>query len=613
MHPNPENRVRLIDNRILPHVETILSWLGSTPMQLETVAGSDSADERDKSRLRTKVLEYYDSLLGLEEVVDENDLWAVIAGNGYVKVTWDPDLGSEMDMDADFAYRATQEAGLRDGLTEQIMGTRRNGNVTIKSGDLRVDDVSPLDITFGPSGVQFKHAEWLLETRERSAAYIWERYGIKPEDLPVNDQADKHTLWRDSDMSPSGVMTTHRDDGDQLIVRELWVKKNAAVAPQGKFIVSLRGKVIHNGPNPYNHGEIPYVHWKFLVKPGNPFGMSPIDNLLSPQSDRNRNISQQAENRELMANPVTYYEPGVIVNHAQFNNAVGGKREVNRLEGIKTEPGHAMPAVVVVQGEEALKSMQDVVGTHDVSQAKAPSNVKSGIAISLLQEKDEARLNRIQRRKERCWEQVGHLMLKTLQQFLKDDTRVGVIAGEGQATEVIRFSGELLAGEHYRVRVRTTGMPRSRSGQQALMKMLFDAGYFTPNAFSQEDKSRIARMLQIGDTGGIDPTAADRNRAKYENDRMVDDGETIEPKEFERHEVHIEEHNIRQRTEYGLGEDTLKLFGRHVEAHMMLQARLALKQRMIMQQAIDESGMVEQQAGAAEPVGAGRLRDNGSP
>ncbi len=118
MHPNPQNRVRLVDNRILPHVETILSWLGSTPVELETVAGADSADERDKSRLRTKVLEYYTSYLGLEEIVDESDHWAVTSGNAFIKVTWDPDLGSEMDMDADFAFKAATEAGLRDRIRD---------------------------------------------------------------------------------------------------------------------------------------------------------------------------------------------------------------------------------------------------------------------------------------------------------------------------------------------------------------------------------------------------------------------------------------------------------------------------------------------------------------
>jgi len=607
---NDQGRVRLVDNRILPHVETLSSWLGFEAVRLEAIAGSDSVDEHDKSRLRTQVLEYYRELLDLEDVVDENDQYGLLAGNAYLKTTWDPDAGPEMEMDADFVANTAARVELGEGRTERLLSRkRRDGAIGVPAGDLKVENVPMTCITWGPRGSKFKEAEWVLETRERSANYVRERYGLKPEELPQSDR--EYLAWRPDDMTSYGIGKKQRASQDAVLVHELWAAKNTATSPNGRHIIAIEDKVISRRDNPYQHGKIPYVEWQYYPVAGRVFGMSPVENLLSLQADLNRNISQQTEIREKFANPQVYAEPGAILDESEWTNAAGVIRHVTSKDAIRTEEGHSAPGTSLYQVDRTTKAMQDVVGAHDVSEAKAPSNVKSGVAIRALQEKDEARMGRIVRRKHRAWEGVGHLMLSTLQQFLEDEERIGAIVGEDNRTEVIRFSGNILAGEHYRVKVRTTGLPRSRGAQMELVNMLLQTQLFNEQIYTPPVQHRIIEMLQLGDTRlNIDPSRQSRNWAKYENDQVAN-GESPEAGVQDMHEAHIEEHRKFQRSgKYrGMDQDVDQRMEQHILGHEIKQAEQSFHAYMVSQQVAKSMGIGQQsRAGNGQPQQVGQSR-----
>ena len=403
--PNPRKRVRLTFNLIKPSVQIRQANIGFDPIRFEVAPATQDMEDWDTARLSTKVLEYYQEYLDLESAVEESDLWADLSGNQFVQVTWDAGKGSEFDA-----------------------GSGRRMSV----GDIDVSVVPIFNIFWGPHGSNFRDAEWCLVLSERSPGYIKSRYGkTLSGDLQKRQEGFKH--WRHSDIDGTGLRGGGKRDrrsDDLVLVQTVWAPRSKRF-PKGKHLVVADGtQILKNGDNPYKHGRIPIVHGKGLLVLNSNLGQGIVDDLLQPQSEFNKNISQQVENRELMANPFFLAQKGSIVDEAEWNQIVGGIRYYSGALAPTPVPGSAMPSAVLQQLAKTQTVMQDIVGAHDVSQAKAVPGVKSGVAIRALQEKDEGRVGPQRRRRRRFWSQVGQLMLSTLGQFVREQRLVKILSEE---------------------------------------------------------------------------------------------------------------------------------------------------------------------------------------
>lgn len=602
--PNPYNRVRLTYNQILPQVEIVVSRMGFEPIHYDVLPDGTATDEMRAASLRTAVLRgYAEEVLDFAELDETVNLWAAIAGEAFVKVTWDPYAGADID--------ALGELGMTEA---QYRNTFKTDEVQLKTGDVCVRDVQTFNLFHGPDGARFEDAEWVLEANERTKGYLKERYDLDDDELAEIGSGDgEYLIHRLEDISPTGAIAERDSDSDTVVVWELWVRACGSL-PKGRHVVIAGKKILRNQDNPYNHRRIPYVRIPYHIVPGWSHGLSLVSNLRGPQSDLNKNMSQQVENRQLMANPFILARRNSLVNESEWNDLVGGVRHFTGDQPPQIVPGVGMPNSTLQTLTQTKTFIQDLTAAHDVSQAKVPSGVKSGVAINTLKESDEARINRYARRRRKFWERVGELVLLTLEQFATEERYVQVL-GKNRRWEVVAFTGEQLRGEgrpglkQYRVRVRTNGLPKSRVAQTELVNSLLERGVFQ----LPPDQQRVVfQMLDLGDIGGgYDPKDADRQRARLENEMMLH-GQYAQVRQFDDDETHQIEHKEFMRSEEfrQLDPRIQTLFEAHDLEHDKNKIRRNLKARMLVQQVAAEIGLLPGPGGAVGNESAPAKADN---
>lgn len=528
--PAKKNQVRLVYNTMLPDIEAYCANLGADVIEYECNPATQDSDEVQRAKLRSQVLRYYQDTLELNDTIEESDRGLVLTGEECIKVCWDPDAGTEFDFLAAAGVETEEEF-------ERVHGAKPPKAL----GDIHVSYVPRTDMFWGPYGCKFKEKDFLVQAYDRSIAEVVAKYKVKAEDLPRGDGSQ--TVYRPTDIGPSGIQGTHNEDNQTVRISEIWIRKGAPGCPDGQHAIVCGSKVLKKGPNPYKHGRIPYEFNTLLFLPGHNRGFTPVDSLLSPQADYNRNMSQQVQVRQTMSNPRILAKMGAVPNPEQWSGEAGG---INEYVG-DTPPivwqGASSPASVFVNLDKTRRCAQDIIGVRDVSSAKVPTGVKSGIAIRALKEADDARYNTISKRRRAMWQRVGYLMLQTIEQYVSEE-RVIQITGKDDAPMTIRYIGSDLspsdAATRYNVRIATTGMPRSKLAQLELMQTLSDKGWLSPD--NPDDKRTFFRMLELGDmNSAFDPAQEDRDVAREENE-LIMEGQQITASESDNHDVHIYEH-----------------------------------------------------------------------
>lgn len=570
---NAGRRPKLVYNLILPYADQQVASLGVDQVNYEVWPATDDQQDYLTAETSTDLLRYYQDVLDWPAIEEEVDLWSVLTGEGYAKVIWDPHKGSEFDLGELFQSREKVDRY-----------RRRNGSALYRIGDLEVYNVSSMQIFWGAAGRRFDDADWVLELNERTVEELCEAYDLQPDDIPAGD--DSLQLYRPDDIGPGGARNLQRDP-DVRLVSELWLKRSAE-RPRGGHYVICGNKLLRGGENPYEHGRIPYVQFRMAVVPGRTYAESYVTQLLGPQSDVNRNMSQQVEVRETMANPYILAKQGSILDWAQWNGRPGGLREYTG-EPPQVVPGQGVPSSTIIGLKQTEQYMQDIIGAHDVSRAKTPSGIKSGVAIGLLQEKDEQRLARVRRRRAQGWQRVGQMMLQTLAQYVTEE-RLVKITSEEDRFRARRFLGSDLRGKnqgpgvnYFDVRVSTSGMPMSRTTQISMVEMLLQ--YKALDPANPQHRKIIFEALQVGQIKrSVDPQRADQNNQAWENDEMMA-GRFIAPRSFDDHRTHLDELNeFRKRGFFRYAPVEIQtLFEIHERKHLELMARQAMLPGEIMQ------------------------------
>lgn len=528
---NPYGRVRLVFNQIYPAIETLLAKL-ARPIPLRVKPATDDRSDREAAELDDLVLRYHQRRLKLDALRAEIDLWAVLTGGVFTKVTWDPTAGEPLNIDP-------RELGMTQAEYRRMFPRLQDG----RQGEVRVDVLSPFHVYWGPRAHAFKQADWAIEVHERSRLEVAERYGIPLEEIPCTYRSDA-TVYRPTATGPTGSPTA---SGDQDLVRVtvLWVRKTGRYHPQGRHFVILNDeKVVKRGSNPYRHGQIPLAYWPYRLAPGATCGSTPVSQCLDPQSDINKTVSDFAENCELLANPRTFVEENGIVDWSEMNNRIGGIVRVRRgFTPPTTVANVPMPAIALRRIETAIRFIQDLIGARDISQGRLPSSqVRSGVAIEALSEPDDVRAAQSLKGREELLVRTAELLLDTEAQFASEE-RIASVLGDDAKWRARKYSGEQLRRSRrsaYDIVIDADGAVRSRSATIALLTMLLQNRALDP-VNRPDDRRWLMETLELGyaePRHSPEAAASEAQRAEIERMRS---GESVEVQVYENHDAHLYE------------------------------------------------------------------------
>lgn len=481
-----------------------------------------------------------------EEELSDASYWALIAGEGYLKWTYDKKL------------------------------KRPN-----------VESVCPLDIYIDPYATKFFDARYVIHESFMDVKEVKEIYGVEPD--PDRADATKTGLLQEMGYAP--IL-------EGAVVNEMWVKPGSAKHPDGALIVwAGKDLLYYTDKFPYAHGRLPFTQIGSIPRMKTPHYTCAVKYLRQPQMELNKYHAQKLMTREAFANP-KWWIPTELELEKDPDDSIrqilrgagnsGLKPEIIQGELMK-DPG---------DGDWIKDEMMDVVGLHEVSQAQVPGRVEAAKAIEMLKESDTSRLEEMQRTIKKSitigfWQ---HLMLA--KQFVTEEQIIQTYSPEGYP-EVHRFKTDDL-NEGMRIRVMMgDGLSRSRAARQEYAMLLWQNQVIT-------DPEIFAQIVDVP-VGTISPQRSyDIGLARNENLEIAStpDGVALMPNSWDEHEVHIREHNNYRKThEYREKSPECKQkFEFHVNKHEELLIQYLQKEarKQMVMQGIDPAAQAQAGAGAAD-------------
>lgn len=608
--PSPSWRRRYTGNRILPLVMRQQSRLTSAPIAWDVMPKSPDIADQQAAKTATSFLFGQQKAIGIDGAANEAAFWQVVAGVGLIKAEWD----EWADGSTRIYYDPLLKSPIPSSeLTPEVKKFLDDGRYFIESpsGDIRVHSVAPFEFIVPTlsAGSTMDSCEWVIHVRQMAMSEVWNRYPAK---LAKQVRPDKDLGWRTYFMRRiktvvptfgyfSAVQEEHGEE--MATIREMW-EPPTRQNPDGRLVVCSRDAVLVNTKHPYKDLRIkfPFVKADYAPVSTRFWSKGMVSDLVQIQAELNRSRTILHQIRDLMGAPKWGLEKGCGVS--VITSEPGQNVWVNR--------GFQMPVPLSpnVQGVEGLHElvaqhliddMNTVASQQDVTQAKVPQGVRSGLAIQALQEQDNSVLAPASRSRETALEQLGTMVLRLASKYYKD-YRLVSLHGQERQQDVQYFRGDDLRNND-RVIIRPGSlMPKSRAAEAEKVFELVSTGVLNPQ--DRQHLRMITRAMDLGDTAMLfTELEASERRAEIENERfrLASPTEPFPvPRDWDDHEAHLAIHNrFRNSDTYEmLSPQIQEIVDAHCAIHEQMVA-VKLKQEMEMQEA--QRGAPGEKGKASQP------------
>jgi hypothetical protein len=540
-------RAKLVDNRIRGMVRKEIARQTKTRPQWVGVPATNEDDEIDAARFRERLFEHDWQYLDVTRKRRAAQQWARVCGNGFLKVTWDSKTGPgrEVLVGPDGRSMKDDHGAPLDpnGLPEDALAAMQDvERRRVQMGDPRIDVRTPFEMFPDPLAGEdgMESCRRIGEEAVYDPEYLFEQFGVR--------------LEPDATATP-GVMEaryagTGWDAGGKkqgVKAREFWALP-CSEYPQGAHVVYAQEQILLREPNPYPW--LPYPMFRGQLRPGS-FWCAGIDDLISPQTELNKSLSQIAENGERIGNPTLLKASGTDFDD---DDALlpGGVAEFQDTGSPNAVPRYLLPpelpGYVQNRPASAENSLREISHQHEVTSGNVPAGVTAASAINLLQEADDTVLGPDIEDMELAIRDLGRRVLWLRWKFCNDE-RMLRLAGDDGAWDLQAFRGQMLknGGENDQVQA-GSGLPQSKAAKQAAIQQVL--ALFVQNGVAVDER-RLRRVLRDFEVGGLENMLADIQRDERQvNDenRRLAAGEQFDINAFDNDLIHIAGHEDFQKS-----------------------------------------------------------------
>jgi len=587
---NPANNLRLTSNQIQPRIRNLLAKMIKNRPIMDAIPAGWTEEDLYSATVSKSLLEEFREIHNEDELDQSTALWFLTCGDCFRKIGFDPDSGQNQVVDQtmdSFSQFAEQPMGELGDMGFNPMGGGKQ--VGYNDGDV-YDDVVPSFEVFVPEHAKTEHgATDLLHVKIMQTSDVKLKWGRRAKDITpysaiaVSNQFQQRLLGlANPDIgSSTGIAKNLTERSEELTYyMELW-KKPTRKDPKGRLIIAAGNGpdgVLYNEPNPFYDAMhaikplrslegIPFIRFRCIEAPGRYWSISPIEPMRPLQAEYNKTITDMVQNRATVGRNKIIAPKTANLDSEEVANIHGQLLEYTGIKGPDIFPAMALPQQVERETERNRLDMDTVSGSHEVSRAKVPQGVKSGIAINYLLEQDDTSLAPIVQNYEHAKRRVALLKLAFAKHFYSGARMLQSTKVQDMAEVVIFSSNDI--STNIRV-VPGSAMPQSKAALQATYLDLFNMGVFTDES-GQPDTHRLFELLRT--TMPLEAMSEEENldvsRANRENLYLAV-GEQIVPAHYENHVLHIRQHNRFRKSErfYGLPDPIKQLFDIHVSIHM---------------------------------------------
>lgn len=500
----PRYRVRLVSNQIINGAQSLVAKLTKTRPEIYAEPGSGTDNEIKAAQMAGALLEYWWVEQNMDDMLEEAVLWAIVAGQGWWKISWDAQAGKQMK----FTLAPDGTPITDDVLKSMFEAELEKQNIEPKEkvvylGDVKLETISPFDVYIDPTVKVWNDAKWAICVHHLSPDDVKAMYG-------VNVEADSLAVPPDNMLPMSNAPDAQAPDAVNIYIGYF---KPQPIMPKGRYVVWTKTKILQDGPWPYPFHDLPLVKFPGIRVPGQVYDSSVVEHALPLQKELNKTISQIVEYKNLTVKPRVWAPTGSITT--RLTTEPGALYEYNPIGDHKPEVEQlpTMPPYVFEHLANIKQSLDDVFYITDVTEGSVPPNVEAGVAIDLLQEMATDRIAPIVKLMENSLAAAGQMMLEFAQEYYIEPRLMRII-GSGGSIQVKKFTNADIAGG-ISIRCRTgSGLPRTRAGKQALILSLVSNGIMQPDEAYKHldlgDMSGMARMMR-----------ADEDQAYREHEKII--------------------------------------------------------------------------------------------
>lgn len=576
---NDDSRVRLVVNVMQPNLVTNLAKLTKTPLSFEVPANASDDASLTGARLGAHILQAEHDDGGWERTRLDCIVGAFFGGTSAVVCEWDANAG-------------------------EVLGRDQEAEKDVHTGNVQLTALAITEFTLEPGTRDQRDARWFIMAKSMTPEQARDHYRL--DELPEADTQMasgplQRKLWNDRGF-PSNV---------KLVTVYTFYERPSKHRPKGRMVV-----VVGNGETAVVDTAWPFP-WKDRLNlyvfrqqqlPMRWTGGTLLNDARPLQVAYNHACSMLSEHMKLAGNARLAIPDNSGVNGDDLSDEPG---QWFYFDGMSSQPPRyldppVLPRWLIDHKDMLRSSLDDIMSVHDVSRGVAPGDRNSGLALSVLGEKDETPLGLMAHDQSEGWGFIGTCSLRLWASKVKEFRDAAVQTAFGVPL-VRKWTGRHLSGQTHAVVPLDATQPKSRAATQALLVTMAQS---FPGLVPQ-NPVMLARLLEMPNASMFSEMIdADASQAEAENHLMsvgvipaLDDRPYPVP--WDDHAKHIAEHNRFRKSQSYINSpsDVRKIVDDHINAHEKLVLEETLHQRELNQQVPGAGGVpqADEPAGSAVP------------
>lgn len=539
-----QGRIQAVDNRVAPNTTINHARLLQRKLVFEVQPDGIDDASLQGARLAEHLLEA-ERLNGHWEDHRRVNLFNVdMGGTAGILVEWDPKMGKPL-------------------------GEGEDGEIVYEGG-VRLTTLSITEFTVEAGSMAWHDSGHLIVCKAMTPQQAVQHYGLDfTPDADVNSGSGP--LMRRLVSKRTGSINA------KLCLVYTYYERPSTANPEGRHLVVCNERVVLDEPWPFPFDCLPLAVFRQRVMAKRWTGTTALNDVRPLQVMYNQLKSNIAETAKMAATARLAVPDNSGLTEDDFTDQPG---EMLFYAGESQRPGYIdaaqIPRWIRDEIVDLRNSIDDSMMVHAISRGIAPGDRNSGLALSVLAEKDQTPMGLFAADQANGWQLIGRLVLEMLEANVHE-YRNAVVNTEQRMPIARQWTGAHIRGQSNVYVPLEAVLPYSKAAQQAWMLNLATQ---LPNLLPISNPGAMARLLELPDSesylAAVDPDAAS---AQLENSLMAN-GELVLPLPFENHGKHIAEHNVmRKSAAYRFMDPQMRqVLDDHVTAHEQLAAEQAANQ-----------------------------------
>ena len=540
------DRVRLTINKIQERINQLIGRFTDKPIVFEPLPTAADDSTLSGAKLGGYVLEAAKLECGWESIRRENIFNVLMGGTSAICVEWDGQSG------------------------EQLMVNQMNSDV-VGTGEVTLSPLSIAEFSVTPGSRRWSDAPWWVGCTAVPPEQAQEHYNMGKK--PSADAGSTYSPLQRSMLEQRGVDV----DSELTAVYVMYERPNRK-NETGKRAVVINGKTVFEGEWNLPDEKLNLQVFRQTSVPMKWTGTTIATAARAPQIAYNAVFSTIVEHAKLAGNVRLLVPFGALPDETHLTDEPG--EVVNYYAVDNQRPDYMrppeLPRWLTNLPPELEGQLDGILHSHAVSRGMAPGDRNSGLALSILAEKNDTPLGPMARDQAEGWGEIGSKVLG-LYGSKAMEIRKKVVFTDTGVPIPFEWNGQRLHGQTRVTVPLDSVVPSNKSATQAMLTNLAQA---FPGFGAMIDNDKLIRMLDLPGSKTLSEILDHHiKRSQKEND-LMSVGEVILPEQWEDHAKHMAEHNrFRDTDAYRYApQDIRQMVDAHIQAHQRLIEEEAVRQ-----------------------------------